>query len=141
MLITPFASHAQDARKPAAKLVNITVKDYLGHDRALLDSDGDGWDDLWCHLHRDLKHRNKFIDTDGDKLTDYEEMIMWRDPYVKGPLPRELTPEEIEEGKRAAAASLAIAQEAWEKKKEEAAPAEPSAQEKLLMEIRDLLKK
>jgi len=30
-------------------------------------------------------------------VTDYDEMILWRDPFVKGPLPRKLTPEELEE--------------------------------------------
>jgi len=122
LLITSFSAHAQDEAKQDAKHGSITVKDYLGKERTLFDGDGDGWDDLWCVLHPDLKHRNKAIDTDGDKLTDYEEMIMWRDPFVEGPLPRELTPEEIAEAERAAAAALVIAQEAWEKKKADAAP-------------------
>ena len=47
---------------------------------------------------------------------------MWRDPYVKGPLPHEPTPEEIEKGKVATAAALARAQKEWEKKIAEAAP-------------------
>ncbi len=95
--------------KPEAKPGTIVVKDYLGKYRLLTDTDKDGWDDLWCHIHRDLKHRDKAIDTDGDEVTDYEEMILWRDPYTKGPIPREATPEEIEaarlaeiEGKRVA---------------------------------------
>ena len=122
LLITSFSAQAQDEAKPAAKTYNLIVKDYLDKERSIYDSDGDGWDDLWCHIHRDLNHRNKSIDTDGDKLTDYEEMIMWRDPFVKEPLPRELTPEEIAEAERDAAAALVIAQEAWERKKAEAAP-------------------
>lgn len=122
LLITSFGAQAQDEAKQDAKTHNLIVKDYLGKERTLYDGDGDGWDDLWCHIHRDLKHRNKSIDTDGDKLTDYEEMIMWRDPFVEGPLPRELTPEEIAEAERDAAAALVIAQEAWERKKAEAAP-------------------
>lgn len=102
---TPTLS-AQNARLGVSSIV---VKDYLGKDRTILDTDGDGWDDLWCHLNPELKHWSKSIDTDGDKLTDYEEMIMWRDPYTKGPIPRDSTPEEIEaarlgeiEGKRLA---------------------------------------
>jgi hypothetical protein len=122
LLIASSATHAQDQAKQAPRTLNLTVKDYLGKEQTLYDGDGDGWDDLWCHIHRDLKHRNKSIDTDGDKLTDYEEMIMWRDPFVEGPLPRELTPEEIAEAERDAAAALVIAQEAWERKKAEAAP-------------------
>jgi hypothetical protein len=120
-LISVCASSVS-AQVAKAKPVNITVKDYLGKERTILDSDGDGWDDLWCHLHRDLKHRNKAIDTDKDGLTDYEEMVMWRSPYTKGPLPREFAPEEIAAGKLAAAKSLANAQKAWQKKKAEAAP-------------------
>jgi|GEM_PF-133215 len=122
LLIASFSAHAQDEAKQDTKNGTIIVKDYLGKERTLFDGDGDGWDDLWCHLHPDLKHRNKSIDTDGDKLTDYEEMIMWRDPFVEGPLPRELTLEEIAEAARDAAAALVIAQEAWEMKKAEAAP-------------------
>jgi hypothetical protein len=122
LLIASFSAHAQDEAKQDAKNGTITVKDYFGKERTIFDGDGDGWDDLWCILHPDLKHRNKSIDTDGDKVTDYEEMILWRDPFVEGPIPRELTPEEIAEAERDAAAALVIAQEAWESKKAEAAP-------------------
>ena len=92
---TPTLS-AQTARFGVSSIV---VKDYLGNDRTILDTDGDGWDDLWCHLNPELKHRSKSIDTDGDKLTDYEEMIMWRDPYTKGPIPHDPTLEEIKAAK------------------------------------------
>jgi hypothetical protein len=123
LLIACIRAHAQtDEAEQDAKTNNLIVKDYLGKERTLHDGDGDGWDDLWCHLHPDLKHRNKSIDTDGDKLTDYEEMILWRDPYVEGPLPHDPTPQEIEEAQRVATESLALAQDAWEKKKAEAAP-------------------
>lgn len=90
---------------------NITVETLLGDKRIIYDGDGDGWDDLWCAIHRDLKHRDKKTDTDGDGVTDYDEMLLWRDPLVKGPLPRKPTPEEIAEGKRNAeeAAKLRIA--------------------------------
>ena len=90
---------------------NITVETLLGDKRIIYDGDGDGWDDLWCAIHRDLKHRDKKTDTDGDGVTDYDEMLLWRDPFVKGPLPRKPTPEEIAEGKRNAeeAAKLRIA--------------------------------
>ncbi len=55
-------------------------------------------------------------------MTDYQEMIAWRNPFTKGPLPRKLTPEEIQAAEAAAAAARVIALEAWEKKKAEAAP-------------------
>jgi hypothetical protein len=90
---------------------NIAVETLLGDKRIIYDGDGDGWDDLWCAIHRDLKHRDKKVDTDGDGVTDYDEMLLWRDPFVEGPLPRKPTPEEIAEGKRNAeeAAKLRIA--------------------------------
>lgn len=122
LLIAPTATHAQDEANQAPRTLNLTVKDYLGNERIIYDADGDGWDDLWCHLHPDLKHRNKSIDTDGDKLTDYEEMIMWRDPFVEGPLPRELTPEEIAEGERDAAEAEKRRIAAMAVRKEQLAP-------------------
>jgi hypothetical protein len=73
----------------------ITVETPLGHTLFIFDSDGDGWDDLWCAVHPDIKHRNKEIDTDDDGLSDYQEMTMGRDPFVKGPLPRKPTPDEL----------------------------------------------
>lgn len=107
LLITPFTAHAQDDAKqdtkPDTKPDGITVKDYLGHERILHDGDGDSWDDLWCAIFADLTHRNKSIDSDKDGLTDYEEMIMWRDPFIAGPVPQEVTPEEIKEAEQAAA--------------------------------------
>jgi hypothetical protein len=113
LLTASFSAYAQDEAKQDTKPGSITVKDYLGKERTLFDGDGDGWDDLWCVLHPDLKHRNKSIDTDGDKLTDYEEMIMWRDPFVEGPLPHDPTPVEIEAAERAAvAAKAAVLEEA-----------------------------
>jgi len=101
---------------------NIAVETLLGDKRIIYDGDGDGWDDLWCAIHRDLKHRDKKMDTDGDGVTDYDEMLLWRDPFVKGPLPRKPTPEEIAEGKRNAeeAAKRRIA--AMAERREQLAP-------------------
>jgi hypothetical protein len=96
------------AQVAKAKPVNITVKDYLGKERLLFDGNGDGWDDHWTAIYPTLKHRNKSIDTDKDGLTDYEEMVLWRNPYTKGPLPYEPTPEEMKKA-QAAAAKAAIA--------------------------------
>ncbi len=100
----------------------IVVKDFFGNDRMIHDADGDGWDDLWTSTHREIKHRDRITDTDGDGLTDYEEMVLWRNPFVKGPLPRALTQEEIAEGERKAAATLAAAKQAWERKLAELSP-------------------
>lgn len=76
-------------------------------DRVIVnDFDGDGFDDLWVHLNfgasRRSFHRSKEVDTDGDGISDYREMLLWRDPHVKGPAPRRLTAEEIAHGKRRA---------------------------------------
>ena len=95
--IIPFAANAQtNAVKPRPRLNITIVQDWFGNDRTIYDYDQDGWDDLWCSTHKEIRHRNKTTDTDGDGMTDYQEMIDWRNPFVKGPLPRKLTPEDIE---------------------------------------------
>lgn len=70
------------------------VTNYFGDTSYIWDHDQDGWDDLWSALFPDIKHRNKSTDTDGDGVTDYDEMVLHRDPMVAGPLPHKLTPEE-----------------------------------------------
>jgi len=80
-----------------------TVEFVLGdftRTRKLYDFDGDGWCDLWCAMFPDVKHRNKLTDTDGDGLTDYQEMVLMRNPKAVGPMPRHLTPEELAEAVR-----------------------------------------
>lgn len=88
---------------------NIVVKNMFGDERTIYDSDGDGWDDLWCAIFSDIEHRNQTVDTDGDGTSDYDEMLLWRDPMVEGPPPRKLTPEEIAEGEEAARRAKAAA--------------------------------
>lgn len=105
-----------------AQAENIAVETLLGDKRIIYDGDGDGWDDLWCAIYRDLKHRDKTIDTDGDGVTDYDEMLLWRDPFVKGPIPRKLTPEEIAEGKRNAEEAEKRRVAAMELRREQLAP-------------------
>ncbi len=67
----------------------------MGKQRIIYDMDRDGWDDFWCALYPEIKHRDAQIDSDGDQLSDYQEMLMWRDPFVAEPLPEEQTAEEI----------------------------------------------
>ena len=81
-------------------------------ERILHDLDKDGWCDLWCSLFKnEIAHRNKRIDTDGDGLTDYEEMVLMRNPSVKGAMPRRLTAAEIAQGKKNAVIARKKAEE------------------------------
>lgn len=101
---------------------NIIVTDMLGQVRTIHDSDGDGWDDLWCSVFLEVKHRNKTTDTDGDAISDYDEMLLWQNPMVADRPPGELTPEEIEGANDAAAATRSAAEAAWQRKLQESAP-------------------
>lgn len=103
----PLVDHVQSG--------TTTVRDVFGDEKRINDFDGDGWDDLWCAIHPDLKHRNKATDTDGDGVSDYDEMILWRDPFVKGPLPVKLTPEEIAAAEAAAKEAEKLAMEKAER--------------------------
>jgi len=105
---------AQDEPEAPADSSTINAKDSFGRDRVIYDFDADGWDDLWCAMYRNLEHRNRNTDTDGDGLTDYEEMVMWRDPFVEGPLPREITDAERKIAEEEAKKRLAAAQARWD---------------------------
>jgi hypothetical protein len=103
IIAASFPLYAEEKERPKGNPSTIVVKDMLGDERVIYDADGDGWDDLWCAIFNKIEHRDKTIDTDGDGVSDYDEMLLWRDPMVPGPEPRKLTPEEIEEAKRKAA--------------------------------------
>ena len=49
---------------------------------------------LWCAIYAEIKHRDKATDTDGDGTTDFDEMLAWGNPHIKGAVQRELTEEE-----------------------------------------------
>ncbi len=89
----------------------------MGKQRIINDMDRDGWDDFWCALYPEIKHRDAQIDSDGDQLSDYQEMLMWRDPFVAEPLPEKQTAEEILANQQQAdadrAAALEVAKRLW----------------------------
>lgn len=120
IIAASFPLFAEEEARAKAHPSTIVVKDMLGDERTIHDADGDGWDDLWCAIFK-IEHRNKTVDTDGDGVSDYDEMLLWRDPMVPGPPPRKLTPAEIEEGKRQAAlaeeARLAELARTWPERK------------------------
>lgn len=73
------------------KIGKFKSKSYQS-ERVLQDMNGDGWCDIWCSLFKtDIQHRSKRIDTDGDGLTDYEEMILMTSPVTPGGIPSKLT--------------------------------------------------
>ncbi|MEN8866937.1 MAG: hypothetical protein ABF381_15255 [Akkermansiaceae bacterium] len=77
---------------PLAKFKSDTYES----ERILHDLDGDGWCDIWCSLFKNkIDHRSKKTDTDGDGLTDYEEMVLMRNPSVAEKEPRKMTPKEV----------------------------------------------
>jgi hypothetical protein len=57
LLVASFSAHAQDAPKLAAKPRPhlTTVQDWFGNNKLILDFDQDGWDDLWCSTHKEIK--------------------------------------------------------------------------------------
>ncbi|TAG06995.1 MAG: hypothetical protein EAZ42_13255, partial [Verrucomicrobia bacterium] len=89
----------------------------MGKQRIIYDMDRDGWDDFWCALYPEIKHRDAQIDSDGDQLSDYQEMLMWRDPFVAEPMSEEQTAEEILANQQQAdsdrAAALEVAKRLW----------------------------
>ncbi|MEN8736463.1 MAG: S8 family serine peptidase, partial [Akkermansiaceae bacterium] len=92
-------------------------------ERILHDLDGDGWCDIWCSLfQKEVEHRSKTIDTDRDGLTDYEEMVLMRNPTVTEKEPRKLTRWGLTMQKREAAAAkimrMAELKKTWPKRKQ-----------------------
>lgn len=79
-----FAVEKRDGSLAKATIVN---GDSIS--REIFDSDQDGWCDIWMSINPDEKGALTVLgDCDGDGLTDYEEMILWRNPFVAGPLPQ-----------------------------------------------------
>jgi hypothetical protein len=117
----------------------VTATDAKGP--VFIDADGDGWDDMWRATYLGMNHRDRTRDTDGDGLTDYEEMLRWGHPYIAG-APK-LTP--AEEALRVAVTAEQQRQE-WARRQAALAPVtiapmknargEPASREEIAAEKR-----
>jgi len=83
-------------RKDGGQLVGHFTLGSEEFSRILHGADANGWCGLWCSLFPNIV-REPDRDTDGDGMTDYEEMILMQDPTLKNALPRKLTEKEKEE--------------------------------------------
>lgn len=73
--------------------------------RVLLDRDNDEWCDLWCEFFPKIK-KTLTKDSDGDSMTDYEEMVLMQDPFNPNSVPRYKSPTEIAKEKHEASVRL-----------------------------------
>lgn len=95
LILIALASMALCETRPAPTQPTVEVQNLLGETSRIYDSDKDGWDDVWCMIFKQVKHRDRVTDTDGDGTSDYQEMLLWRNPITKGPPPRKPTAEDI----------------------------------------------
>ena len=65
----------------------VDVTNLLGENTRIRDANRDGFDDFWCMIYPQIKHRDKHTDTDDDGTSDYDEMLLWRNPITKWPTP------------------------------------------------------
>jgi hypothetical protein len=91
--------------------------------------DKDGWDDLWVMLQRAYDKNYKFEpnaknkDTDGDGMTDYEEMLTHRNATRAEPVyTKEQLIEQVRESRRQAIAHWHAEDGRWKQALKEAAP-------------------
>jgi Subtilase family len=85
-------AHAENPKFPV-----FIVENLLGQKVPIFDADNDGWHDLWVGMFPEITQRDHVSDTDEDGVSDYDEMLLWRDPMVKGPIPRKFTALEMQE--------------------------------------------
>ena len=111
--------------KEAAELVKNRRETSL----LMLNWDKDGWDDLWVLIEqsRDKNYKfepnNKKKDTDGDGMSDYEEMLLHRSATFAEPvLTKEQQIEQVREGRRQAIKAEKEAVILAFKRREELAP-------------------
>lgn len=87
----------------------------------MFDSDGDGWDDMWSSIYPELNHRDKTKDTDGDGISDYDEMLRGTNPLLSNEPVVPPTPEELAEMERVAKIAEKERKEAFAQRKAELA--------------------
>lgn len=87
----------------------------------MFDADGDGWDDMWVSIYPELNHRDKTKDTDGDGITDYDEMLRGTNPLIANEPVVPPTPEELAEMERNAKIAEKERKEAFAHRKAELA--------------------
>ena len=105
------------------------VKNRRESELRMLKWDKDGWDDFWVMLQKvyDKNYKfdpsNKTKDTDGDGITDYEEMLVGRNATHKEPIyTKEQLIEQVREGRRRAIAQWHADDKAWKQALVDAAP-------------------
>ena len=84
--------------------------------------DADGWDDIWVMVQKSHDKNYKFDpndktkDTDGDGMSDYEEMLTHRSATYKEPnYTNEQLIEQVRESRRQAIVNLKNAEERWQR--------------------------
>lgn len=87
----------------------------------MFDADGDGWDDMWVSIYPELNHRDKTKDTDGDGISDHDEMLRGTNPLIANEPAVPPTPEELAEMERNAKIAEKGRKEAFAQKKAELA--------------------
>ena len=81
------SGNRQEKWKPSVTFTSLDES--FQNERVIHDSNGDGYCDLWTSLFNlsgiPLSPNQ---DVDGDGLSTYEEMLLWRNPRLAEPLPR-----------------------------------------------------
>ena len=114
LITTTSVLHADEINKTTVTVGEVTVT------REIHDTDGDGWCDLWCSMHPKFTPAGRNVDTDGDGVTDYDEMVFMRNPLVAEPMPKKTTAADLAKARQAAQIALVKSKKAWKLRKEAA---------------------
>lgn len=113
-MMTGSALVAQEKNKVTVTVGEVTVS------REIHDTDGDGFCDLWGSMHPKFTPVGKKADTDGDGVTDYEEMVFMRNPLVAEPMPKKITARDRAKARKNAEVAFVKSKEEWKKRKKKA---------------------